>query len=214
MSKVDQWLDQQEDHAIACVLYGDCLYDVVQEGAKLLETRWQAASRKWESLIDQAVRTGLFGWGTPLVNRRWLLQALFYPKAWPKGLTEDEKKLLYLMIAAASYHRLYARGVAREEVAPEGVEPEEQTLAALKNLAVLFRKQIAIPMWKGYQKVSKEYAKKIQPICSEKYNEPCTLSEAENIFKGDLRRGWKARTLDVDPPTYSVMGPFFRYITG
>jgi hypothetical protein len=214
MSTVDQWLKEQEDHAVACALYGDCIYDVVQEGAKNLETRWAAVSRKWEALVDKAVKTGFMGWGPPLVDRRWLIQALFYPKLWPRGLTTEEKNLLHLMIAAASYHRLYARGVTREEMEPEAVEADDRTLAALKKLAELFKSQIAIPMWKEYQTVSEDYARKIQPMCNEQYDEPCTLSDAQNIFKGDLRRGWKARTLDVDPPTYRVMGPFLNYITG
>jgi len=209
-----------EDHGMACALYGDCIYDVVQEGAKLLETKWKSRTSSWDSLIDKAVKTGFMGWGAPLVDRKWLSFVLFEgPRYWPSSLTADERQALKLAVAVSGFHRRYSKGVKIDRKRgitddPDKIEEDqERTTAALRKYAELFKSKIGIPMWKDYQSVTKMYGSKIKPLCDEKYGEPCSDAEAENIFQGDLERGLKMKTLDVDPPTYRVLPVFIRWVS-
>jgi hypothetical protein len=214
---MSRWLENQTDHALACVLYGDCVYDVVQEGAQSLETKWKAKTRGWDGLIDKAVKTGFMGWGPPLVDRKWLSHVLFKGvRAWPTELTAEERKLLKLAVSTSAFHRLYDKGVkfdrSRDIPTGEG-ERDDRTLAALRKYAELFKRQIALPMWKEFDQVADEYGRKIQPLCAERYGEACSKTEAVNIFKGDVYRGMAAKTLDVDPPMYRVLPRFLEWIS-
>jgi hypothetical protein len=209
--------DLAVEHAMACVQYGDCIYDVVQEGAKSLETKWTSRTRIWEDLIDKAVRTGFMGWGAPLVDRKWLKHVLFLPRSqWPRGLTKREVQMLDLASAAAMMQRQFDtqidpfRGL-REN--PDQAEAEDRTLAALKKYAALFDRQVFDKMWADYDQVSEDYGRKILPLCEQRYQEPCTLQDAINIFKGDLRRGMKAKTIDLKVRTYQALREFLPLIS-
>lgn len=208
--------DVSADHAMACVQYGDCIYEVVQQGAKDLETKWEARTRIWNDLIDRAVRTGFMGWGAPLVDRKWLNYVLFQPRSqWPKGLSKREVQMLELAQAAEGMQRQFDtkidpfRGL-REN--PDQAEAEDRTLAALKKYAALFDKRVFTPMWKDYNGVSDDYGRKIKPLCEQRYHEPCSLQESINIFKGDIQRGLKAKTLDVKVATYHAFRKFLPLI--
>lgn len=215
----EKWLAGQSDHAVACAVYGDCIYDEVQDGAKTLEGRWKKSTQKWDGLIDKAVKTGFMGWGSHLVDRKWLSWMLFHENQWPSELTQKERNLLRLMVATTGFNRLYSQGVKVDRskgitTDPERAEAHEQTVTAMKKLAELYRREIAIPMWKQYHAVTATYGGKIQPLCDERYGESCSESDAKDIFKGDLRRGWKAKTLDVGPPMYRALPHFFAFIAG
>ena len=214
MGTVNDLNDSKNEHAMACAIYGDCLYDKVQEGAKALETKWAARAKIWDDLIDKAVKTGFLGWGAPLVSREWLSHMLLrVPMVqWPTGLSEEEKQLLFLAQAVTTYAKRYTRGIKSDPL-EVGSEDEQRTLAALKQYASLIKSHIAIPMFKDYEAVSAAYGALLQPLCTEKYDEPCSLVEAVNLFKGDLRRGFKVKTLDVDPSTFRVLPAFLAWIS-
>lgn len=200
-----------EDHGMACVMYGDCIYDVVQEGAKDLQTKWTATCRKWDSLVDKAVKTGFLGWGSPLVGRDWLTHMLLQPpRVWPRGLTKKEVAILKLSAEAA---QLAKKAQNVPNPLPRTLSPEDsaKTLAAMKKFAALFDKQIGQPMLDDYWDVSTAYGKQIEPLCAEKYNEPCSPSEAVDIFRGDIERGLRAKTLDVRTPMYWAFPRFLEY---
>ena len=61
-----------KDHALACALYGDCIFDEVLKGATELERKWKGHVRVWDGVFAEAVRTGFLGWGKPLVSPQWL----------------------------------------------------------------------------------------------------------------------------------------------
>jgi hypothetical protein len=199
---------------MACVQYGDCIYEVVQEGVKDLQTKWTARTRIWDNLIAQAVRTGFMGWGPPLVDQNWLRYVLFQPRRlWPSGLTKREVQMLELAKAASGLNRLHTKGIGRKDLdQAETAEAEDRTLAALRKYAQLFDRKVFDSMWADYEKVSKAYGRKIGPLCEERYQEPCSAQDAVNIFQGDIERGLKAKTLDVRVPTYHVFRKFLPLI--
>lgn len=202
----------REDHALACALYGDCIYDVVQEGAQALQSRWESDAKSWDSLLDEAVKSGILGWGR-LVSRDWLSAVMFRPREWPKGLTEEEKKILRLAAGVSGFNRRYNQGPAPARDPDLGSkEGEAQTLEALKRYTDLFKKRVAIPMYRSYDEVSNTYGRRIQPLCEENYQERCSVQESIDIFKGDLRRGHKVKTLDVKGATYLALSRFWDWI--
>jgi hypothetical protein len=213
-----EWGDAQSAHALAVARYGDRIFDEVQKGAKELENAWEKQTRKWNKLIDKAVRGKWLGLGPPIVDRRWLSHVLFQPtRVWPNKLSEEEVQLLELAKAASSYHPLHAQGVVVDTIrgdtrAPKRIESDAATLKVLQKYASLFKRDIAMPMWRSYNKVSDEYTDRVKVLCDEKYDEPCTTREAEKIFKGDLQRGWKMKTLDVSPDTYRTFPAFITWI--
>jgi len=212
----NQWFNDQEDHALACARYGDCIFDVVQGGAADLEAQWSRLSQSWNKLIDKAVQGRFLGLGAPIVDRRWLSFVLFQPsRLWPSGLSKEETQLLKLAKAVVAYYPMYAQGIERGTATDaERVESNEATLAALKKFAALFKRQIGLPMWKAYNSVSDLKAKEIAPLCKATYGEECSYAEARGMFQGDLERGWKLKTLEVAPPTYRVFPYFLSWISG
>jgi len=207
---------QYDDHAMACVTFGDCIYDVVQEGAKELQAQWIARARKWNALIDQAVKTGFLGWGTPLVNRKYLSYVLFQPRRmWPHGLSSKELKTLAFAVSAAPLSPTYTRvdklrgNTDVPDIDDMGAENEARLLAAMQKYARLYEKHIFNLMWDDYSEVADTYAKKIQPLCAAKYGEQCSLTDARNMFNADLENGVRAKTLDVDTTMYRLI-PLFR----
>jgi len=211
---------QFDDHAMACVTFGDCIYDVVQEGAKELQAKWVGRARMWNALIDKAVKTGFLGWGTPLVNRQYLSYVLFQPRRmWPHGLSTKEQQILAFAVSAAPLSPTYTRvdklrgNTDVPDIDEMGVENEARLLAAVQKYARLYEKNIFNPMWDDYDEVADTYGKKIQPLCAAKYNEPCSLLEARGMFNADLANGVKAKTLDVDPSMYRLV-PLFMGIVG
>lgn len=213
MSFENWWAkSDQGDHAMACARFGDCILDEVQKGAKELEGRWKSDTRKWNALIDKTVKGGFLGLGTPLMDRNWLAHLIFNQKEWPSGLSKEEKQLLKLANAISGYHPVKQYGYAPGEKKPVPVESGD-SLEVLRKFIKLFQETIVESMLRSYAKVSDKYAKIIQPLCEQEYSEPCSLDEARNMFNGDMQRTYKVKTLDVDPPTYRVLLPFWDWAT-
>ena len=203
-----------EEHAMACAIYGDCIFDVVQEGASDLEAQWKKLAKPWKTLLDKSVRGRFFGFGAPLLDRNWLMYVLFQPtRSWPKGLSLDEVEVLELARTAASYHPLYEQGLGRAETQAQEPGSDEATLKAMKQFASLFRRKVALPMWKAYNNTSDKMGRKIIPLCESNYEEPCSLPEAREMFQGDLERGLKVKSLNVSPTTYQVLPKFLSWIS-
>jgi len=150
----------------------------------------------------------LFGLGTPLVDVEWLLEVLFSPpRTWPMGLTEDEIEILKIATAVAQYVSFGARGA---QATPGS---DENTLLAMKKLAALFRKNIAVPMYREYDKGVQRAGARIAPLCPDLYDESCTVEDAKGIFQGDMQRGWRASTLRVRPETQKVLPLFWDWLS-
>jgi len=202
-----------------CALNGDCIYDVVQDGALEIEKEWEKIAKPWNLLIDKAVKGRFMGLGSPVVDRRWLSYVLFQPtRVWPSRLSDDEKQLLELARAAAMYHSLADQGVEVDTIrgdttAPDKIESDAATLKAMQKYAALIKQHIALPMYRVYDQVAQEKAKEIMPMCQAVYGESCSEKEAIGIFKGDLQRGWKLSTLMVSPTTERVLRPFLKWIS-
>ncbi len=211
-----EWERQQTNQSLACVVYGDCIFDVVEKGAKVLEKKWKRIAKPWNRLIDKAVRGRFFGLGSPTVDRRWLAWLIYQPvKRWPSQLTKEEVQILELVVAVSAYHPDYSEKVDRKSGItsdPERLESSEDSLAAMRQYAQLVKAQIAMPMWRAYENISKDVAQDIIPLCKTVYGESCSESEAKNMFKGDLQRAWKMRTLGVGPPTYTTFPKFIAWI--
>ena len=201
-----------EEHTRSCVLWGDCIFDVVQKHTKNLEREWVKLSRPWWTLTSKAIQSGFLGMGDALVGRNWLVEILFDPpRRWPPGLNPEQQKLLKLAIMVSAYFPLYDQGESGTPQVPE--ESPDLTRQALANYAVLFKKKIFHPMWDAYLEATEEAAKELAPLCKDVYGESCTLQEAKLIFQGDLERALKEKTLDVSPKTYKVMPKFLALIS-
>ena len=208
------WFDSQSDHALACARYGDCIFTVVQEGAADIQDAWARAARPWSRLIDKAVRGKVFGLMPPLTDRKWLMYVLLMqsPSRWPSGLSKEEVELLKMARVVSQYYPLAVQDVPGGSV---GAQPdtEEATLKALKSYAALFKKDIALSMWKTYVQVAAARAAEIMPLCDTVYKEPCSLREAEQMFKGDLERGWKMDSVGFSPASEKVFPLFIDWVT-
>lgn len=208
------WFESQEEHSLACAKFGDCIFDVVQEGASALEISWKGHAKSWVKLVDKAIQGAFFGFLPPIVPREWFLYVLFRPeRLWPKALTVEERILLELAKAASDYHPLHDQSTKPAKDEKYEIGDDGSTLVALQTYAQLVKRNIAIPMWKSYVETSKAYGARIAPLCDSTYGEPCTNLEGENIFKGDLQRGWKLNTLDWSPPTRRVFPVFLSWIS-
>jgi hypothetical protein len=213
------WFEGQSEHALAVAKYGDIIFDIVQEGAQDLQSKWQADARDWNDLIDRAVQGSLLDrlFRDPL-DRDWLSQTLFKPtRQWPSGLTNAEVQILELVRAASALHPLHAQGVKVDKLLnpddPDYGLQEAALVKAMKKYSGLVYKNITIPMWKSYDAAAKNAARKIAPMCEEVYGETCSQDEAVLMFKGDLQRGWKMKTLKMDPSMYQVFPKFLSWIS-
>lgn len=213
----DAYWANESDHALACALYGDCVYDTVKEGALELEKTWEGQARPFGKLLRMAAKTGVFGLG-PELDTKWLKKVLFGPlSAWPSGLTQKEKKALLLARSTAGWLTNAELGDTVDPLrgfdAEFKKESEEATGDALKKFSDLYVKNIANPMWDTYDLVSKKYGRKLVPMCEEKYQEQCSESEGVQMFRGDLARGWKVRTLPFSATSYHVFANFLDWST-
>lgn len=207
-------MESETEHALACALYGDCIYDVVQEGASDLEKQWKALTKPWKALLEKSVRGRFFGFGAPVVDSKWLLYVLHQPtRMWPKGLGLDEIEVLELARAATGYNSLANQGLGRSDVSPTDPATNEQTLQGLRKFSTLFRRKVALPMWKAYNDISDKKARQIMPMCEATYGESCSLPEAREMFQGDLERGLKVKSLNVGPTTYQVLPKLLSWIS-
>tara|TARA_R110000824_G_scaffold36257_2_gene112841 strand:+ start:157 stop:804 length:648 start_codon:yes stop_codon:yes gene_type:complete len=207
-----------DQHAMACAIHGDCLFDEGQKYVKKLEEKWKLLARPWNQLLDKAVKSGFLGFGGPMVDRKWLSFVLFQPeRMWPSGLSAQEIKILRLAKAASAYFPLHAQGVAPNmgsaSTAPSQVEEEAKTLKSMQQYAKLVKKQVAFPMWKAYQTVSMQAGRGLRGLCESTYGEPCSIQEASAMFQGDMERGLKAKTLSASPATYEVLPMFLGWIS-
>ena len=202
------------------VVWGDEIFEIVQLGAKRLESSWENLSSPWERLIEKAVETGFLGFGDPLMAPERLSFLIFtQEKNWPKGLTPKDKRLLRLARAVSEYtpgKDLSLSEIMSYRANPKGpnipqASPEE-SLQALKRYIALFEKKIALPMWDALSKTSKQMAPKIMRACEKVYGEACGMQESREIFYGDMDRAWKAETLKISPTTYKVYGVMNDYI--
>ena len=216
MSFENWWAkSDQGEHAMACARFGDCIFDEVQKGAGELNARWKTDTRKWNVLIDKVVKGGFLGLGSPLMDRNWLSHVIFNQREWPSGLSKEEKQLLKLASAISGYHPAKQYGYAPGEKKPEAAASNESlTLEVLRKFVKKFRETIVESMLRSYEQVSDKYAKIIQPLCEQEYSEPCDLAESSGMFQGDMQRAYKIKSLDVDPPTYRVLLPFWDWMSG
>lgn len=208
----DAYWASESDHALACALYGDCVFDTVKEGAVELERIWEAQARPFGKLIQAAAKTGIFGLG-PELDTKWLKKVLFGPpNAWPSGLTPKEKLILRLARSTAGWLTNVELGDVVDPLrgydAGFKKESEDATTEALKKFADLFVKNVANPMWDTYDQVSKKYGRKLLPMCEEKYEEKCSEAEGIQMFRGDLARGWKLKSLPFSSVTSHVFADF------
>ena len=210
------WVDES-DHALACALYGDCLFDEVKAGAAELEALWEADAKPFGKLLKKASKTGVFGLG-PTLDTKWLSKVLFgTPSGWPSGLSAKEKQVLLLARSPAGWLTSAELGDAVDSM--KGFDPTfkkesgEATADALKKFAALFTAEVANKMWDNYDQISKKYGKRMRPICEQKYNEACTDAEGVEMFRGDLSRGWKMRSLPFSAITYHVYADFIGLIS-
>jgi len=195
------------EHALACAIYGDCIFEEVQEGVKLLEAAWKKDLQKYPQVIVQSTKGR--GWFFPrqVVTSDWLRFMLFQPgRLWPVRLKGKQREMLQLMKAAS--------GLApRVHSTPNGeLYSEEQTLQAMEQLADTFQKQVAAPMWQSYERVSRTMGQKLLPLCEDRYGS-CTREEAVGIFQGDLERGLRMNTLEVSPQMLQVLPKFLEWIS-
>lgn len=201
------WLDNQSEHALACAKYGDCIFDKVQEGALEVQNAWRKLAQPWNSLIDASVK-GFLWMGRS--DRKWLSQALFQPaRNWPKGLSAEEKDLLELAKAVSDYAPVSMDRLLETKTTPENAE---KTLKALQTYAKLFKKKIALPMWREYRQIAARAGEQIAPLCQSTYGEDCSSQEGLEMFHGDLERGYKLKVLEVDTATYRVLPKFLSWI--
>jgi hypothetical protein len=195
------------DHALACTVYGDCIYDEVQEGVKLLEAAWKRDLQKYPQVLAQSTKGRGWFFPRPIVTPDWLRFMLFQPeRLWPLKLKPEQREMLHLMKATSAL-------APRIRSTPDGeLYDEEQTLQAMKQLAENFQKQVAMPMWQSYERVSQVMGRKLLPLCEERYGE-CTRAEAEQIFQGDLERGLRLKTLNGSPQMLQVLPKFLEWIS-
>lgn len=200
----EKWTQNQDDRVLSCARSGDCIFQEVQKGTSELEASWKKIAPLWNTLIGKAVQGGFLGWGAPLIEPEWLEWVLFQPALWPPGLTPEEIQLLRIAKALEEFSPSYGKG----RVEKSGEFPVNLRLAVLRKYAALTKKKIVLPMWGSYLEVTERAGKRIAPLCSTVYGESCDTREAENIFQGDLERGWKLKVLEASPPFYRVF-PYF-----
>jgi hypothetical protein len=204
----DKWLEDQSEHALACALSGDCIYDVVEKHAQNMESSWKSLASGWQGLVRKASRKA---WGLfERVSEEWLLHTLLSRpvRKWPRGLGREQVVILRILREAAQYNA----GSSGRGRAPSESPSPELALEAFQVLSSLTFKSLAVPMWGEYNQTSQKAAREIAPLCAETYGEPCTLGEAELMFQGDLERGWRMKTLDVSSPTYRVFPEFLAWV--
>lgn len=206
---------EESDHALACALYGDCVFDTVKEGAAELEKTWEGLARPFGKLLRAAAKTGVFGLG-PELDTKWLKRVLFGPvPGWPSGLSPKEKKVLLLARSTAGWLTNADLGDAVDPMrgfdAEFRRESEEATGDALRKFADLYVKNVANPMWDAYDQISKKYGRRLVPMCEEKYQEKCSEVEGVQMFRGDLARGWKLKTLPFSAVTHHVFADFLEW---
>jgi len=207
-----EWFEKQDEHSLSCARFGDCIFDEVQKGAAQLEEVWSDLAKPWRILAVKAVKGKLFGFFPQISSPGWLLHVVFHKELWPHGLSKDEVELLHLVKAVSAYHPSHATQQSGDP-GPLEKSDADATLLALRNYAALFRREIALPMWESFQKIAQKAGVGISPLCQTKYGENCSQEDAEDIFTGDLQRGWKLNTLEWSPATYHVFPLFIRWAT-
>lgn len=205
------WTDES-DHALTCALYGDCVFDTVKEGAADLESMWENQARPFGKILRAAAKTGIFGLGAEL-DTRWLKKVMFGPvSSWPSGLTPKERQVLILARSTTGWLSNSDLGDTVDSLKGFDTtfkrDSEEDTLHALKKFSELYVKNVANLMWDTYDLVSSRYGRRLVPMCQEKYQEKCTEAEGVQMFRGDLARGWKLKTLPFSAVTNNVFANF------
>lgn len=208
----DAYWESVEDHGLACAKYGDCIFNEVQEGAQDLENAWTKRAGFFSEILQASAKTGIFGLGKQ-IDLKWLHHVIFGPKKnWPSGLTLDDRLILELARANSGYLSGPSLGVTVDPLSGYDASfqkaGEEATLSALRKFSKLYRKDVLLPMWGDYEHIAVETAKRIAPLCLITYGESCTPTEAIGMFKGDLQRGWKVRSLGFSAASYHVFPAF------
>lgn len=200
-------LDAAGDPNLAIALYGDSIFDVVQEGASDLEKAWIPLAKNWQRVLRRSQQTGIFGMGPPIADGQWLIYVMFQPaREWPSGLTPSQSKALLCLRSFAGYSPLRD---SSESTIPAS---DAVTLKGLQRFVQLGEKQILFPMYAVFNKIQKERGTQIAALCPSLYSEACTQEEGENMFAGDLKRGVTVGTLEVSQGTYRVLPHFFAWV--
>ena len=212
-----EWLQTQSRDLLDAAIMGDPVFKIAEKASLQLEQKWKPLARSWSPLIDKSVKSGLFGWGGDIVDRRWLAKKLFgLPKFWPKGLTEKEKAILKVMRAMVPYHPAHEQGIfvdSRSGITqePERIESEEATLKAMRAYAKNYEKKVLLPMWDALDEVLENFASAAEEACNQVYKTPCDFKSAKRMLYGDLLRGWRLETLPFTTTSYRTFGAFLEY---
>lgn len=200
------WGDAQSQYALTCAVEGDCVFDIVQKYSSTLGDRLKALASKTPGVMKSATRGRYFGMVPPKVQTSWLAALISREQLWPSELTREEEALLRM--AARSFSAI-GKSLPASVDHPAN---REDSIKALKDFAELYEKAVAMPMWKAYDQAGKKAAREIAPICQAQFQEDCTLKEAEAIFKGDLQRGLKVKSLDMAPTAQDLLKSLLAWI--
>ena len=212
--KSREWVSQQGTGDWDEVIFGDAIFQVAEEVAQAVEGEWQKIAKVWYTLINKSVKQGLFGFGRPIVDSKWLLYMIFARKnLWPPGLSAEDKDMLTLATKVAQYYPLYAQGVRVDRTKgitldPEEMETTEDTAKAMRRYATMFRKMVYDKMESSFESAVRARVNDVSKACKVVYGTECSKDEASRMIVKDIMRGWRNKTLAVDPDTSGVIPAF------
>ena len=177
---------------MACAARGpDAIHALAYAGALEIEQSMMKHVRPWMSLLKKSVKTGLFGFGTPVVRWEQLFDRLFFERLWPVGLSREEILILRTAKRMADY--IETPRIYRGEF-PQA--SEHDILKAMKRFAELFESRVLDPVYSDAVKIARRYGREIEKVCPQVLGHECQGKKARLLFWGAISRGWSLKCID------------------
>jgi len=163
----------------------DVVHRRVQKGVKDL------VDRKWSRMAPVAdkIARGQRSWwkrlfiGSPEVDPKWLTHALYRPRDWPPGLTQEEKDKLAVLRRLRDMGNYRTKPLKPEDL--DNAPTRDQILDALKMMVLDFGPTLS-RIWSSYNDMLYRVGSEIEPLCEQAYDEPCYKGEGAGLVAGDV----------------------------
>ena len=188
----------------------DQIHKLVQEGLKGLEKDWKAHSPRASEIVsgDRPWWLQIFG-GETEISPEWLAEILYQrPRAWPKGLSADDREMLLLLRGTRDL------GPSLSLRPPDRADPpaDEDMLKAFKWMAKDTRLLISFRLMQAYEEMLDKVGGEIGDLCVSVLGEPCT-EDAADVVHADVEAAIKTNQLrSMSKDGTRLMQDFYRIV--